>query len=452
MAYRLLDGIRILDLTMVFAGPVSTEILAELGAEIIKIESVQRADVFTRANVYPENEPGEENWNRGCIFHTLNAGKKGISLNLGSEEGREIFKRLVKISDAVIENYSPRVMDNWGLNYEELRKIKSDIIMVSISGLGHYGPLRDFYMYVPGMEGMSGLTHITGFPDEPPLLSGCAYGDWATGANAAAALVTALFFRMQTGEGQYVDLSGREAVACHIGDVLTEYTQSGRNPTRTGNSHPAAAPHGCYRCSGEDNWVNIAVENEDQWQRFREVIGNPDWAKEERFATLSERLKNREELDILVEKWTVNHGHIEIMQLMQEVGIPAGAAFNMKEINTDPHLAERGFFNIIDHGSGIGKRPVPSQMPAKFSEMESFVQERAPRFAQDDRYVFGTLLEMSMEEMNKLAEDKIIGGPPNFPRGRPTRVDLIEDQKAGWFDSDYLDEIRKMYGDDTGKT
>ena len=123
MAYKLLDGIRIIDLTMVFAGPVSTEIFVELGAEVIKIESIQRADVFTRANVYPENEPGEDNWNRGCIFHTLNAGKRGISLNLGSEEGREIFRKLIKISDAVIENYSPRVMDNWGLNYEELKKI-----------------------------------------------------------------------------------------------------------------------------------------------------------------------------------------------------------------------------------------------------------------------------------------------------------------------------------------
>ena len=450
MAYKLLDGIRILDLTMVFAGPVSTEIFAELGAEVIKIESIQRADVFTRANVYPENDPGEDNWNRGCIFHTLNAGKKGVSLNLGSEEGREIFKRLVKISDAVIENYSPRVMDNWGLNYEELKKIKPDIIMVSISGLGHYGPLRDFYMYVPGMEGMSGLTHITGFPEEPPLLSGCAYGDWVTGANAAAALVTALFYRMQTGEGQYVDLSGREAVACHIGDVITEYTHTGQIPERIGNSHPAAAPHGCYRCSGEDSWVNIAVENEDQWQKFCEVIGSPAWIKEAKFSTLEQRLQNREELDGHVEEWTVGHGHIEIMKMMQEAGIPAGAALNMKEINTDPHLVERGFFSLINHGDGIGKRPIPGQMPAKFSEAEHFIQERAPRFAQDDSYVFASLLGMSETEINRLREDKIIGGPPNFTRGRPTRVDLIEEQKAGWFDPDYLDELRKTHEKDIG--
>lgn len=451
MAYKVLDGIRILDLTMVFAGPVSTEILAEMGAEIIKIESVQRADVFTRANVYPENEPGEDHWNRGCIFHTLNAGKKGISLNLGSEEGRDIFKRLVGMSDVVVENYSPRVMDNWGLNYDELKKIKPDIIMMSISGLGHYGPLRDFYMYVPGMEGMSGLTYITGFPDEPPMLSGYSYGDWVTGANAAAAIMTALYYRMSTGEGQYIDLSGRESTACHIGDVLTEYTQSGINPERNGNCHPAAAPHGCYRCKGRDSWVNIAVETEEQWQDFRSVIGNPAWTAEERFSTLENRLRNRGELDGLVEEWTVQHEHIQIMEDMQKAGIPAGAVLNMKEINTNPHLVERGFYGIIDHGEGIGKRPVPSQMPAKFNGAEQFTMKRAPRFAESNEYVFGSLLGMTQAEMDKLAEDTIIGSIPNFPKGRPTRVDLITEQEAGWFDPDYLDELRKAHDEDIGK-
>ncbi len=451
MAYKLLDGIRILDLTMVFAGPVATKIIAELGAEVIKIESIQRADVFTRGNVYPENNPGEDPWNRGCLFHTLNAGKKGISLNLGSEEGREIFKRLVKISDAVVENYSPRVMENWDLGYKELKKIKPDIIMVSISGLGHYGPLRDFYMYVPGMEGMSGLTYITGFPGEPPLLSGCAYGDWVTGASAAAALLTALYYRIQTGRGQYIDISGREAVACHIGEILTGYTLNKENPSMMGNCHTYGAPHSCYCCKGEDNWVNIAVENDEQWQNFCKAIGNPAWTTEERFITPQSRWQNQNELDRLVEEWTIQYEHIEVMQLLQEAGVAVGAVLNMKEINTNPHLIDRGFFQVIDHGNGIGKRPIASQMPAKFSNVDNFVPKRAPRFGEDDKYVFGSLLKISDEEMHKLAEDKIIGGPPNFPRGRPTRVDLIEEQKAGWFDHHYLNELRKTHEKDLGQ-
>jgi crotonobetainyl-CoA:carnitine CoA-transferase CaiB-like acyl-CoA transferase len=452
MAYKLLDGIRVLDLTMVFAGPASTRILADMGAEVIKIESVQRADVFTRANVYPENTPGEEPWNRGCIFHTLNAGKRGISLNLGIEKGREIFKRLVGISDVVIENFSPRVMENWGLSYEELKKVKPDIIMVSMSGLGHYGPLRDFYMYVPGMEGMSGLTYCTGYPDGEPLLSGYAYGDWVTGANAAAALMVALYYRMITGKGQYVDVSGREAVACHVGEIIMEYTLNKRDRERDGNHHASSAPHGCYRCKGDDSWVNIAVENDEQWQRFCQAIGDPPWTRDKRFNDAKSRRQNQSELDRLVEEWTCRHDHIEVMQILQEAGVPSGAVLNMKEVNLNPQLIERGFFQVIDHGEGIGKRPIASQMPAKFSSLESFVHQRAPRFAQDNEYVLGSLLGISAEEMATLERENVLGRSPTFPRGRASRTDLIEQQGAGWFDPDYLSELRKVYGDDIGQT
>lgn len=452
MGYKLLEGVRVLDLTMVFAGPMGSRILTDLGAEVIKIESAPRSDVFTRANVYPENEPSEEPWNRGCFFHSVNAGKHGVSLNLGSEKGREIFKRLVKISDVVMENFSPRVMENWGLGYGELRKVKLDLIMVSMSGLGHYGPLRDFYTYVPSMEGMSGLTYITGHPNELPLLSGYAYGDWVLGATAAAALLVALYYRQRTGRGQYIDVAGREAVNCHIGEIIMDYTLNGREQTRVGNQHSSAAPHGCYRSKGNDNWVNIAIENDEQWRGFCQAIGNPAWTKEERFADALSRWRNREELDRLVEEWTSQYDHYEAMEILQKAGVPSGAVLNMKESNLDAHLIERGFFQVIDHGKGIGKRPIPKQMPAKFSDIESFVPQRAPRFGQDNEYVFCSLLRMSKEELGKLEEEKVIGGTPTFPPGRPTRIDLIEEQEAGWFDPDYLSELRKKYGEDIGLT
>lgn len=443
MAYRLLDGIRIIDLTMVFAGPVSTKIMAELGAEVIKVESTQRPDVFTRGNVYPENQPGDEPWNRGSNFHALNAGKQGVSLNLADERGRDIFRRLVRISDAVVENYSPRVMDSWGLGYDKLKEVKPDLIMVSISGLGHYGPLRDFYMYVPGMEGMSGLTHMTGAPDAPPLLSGHAYGDWAAGANAAAALLTALFYRQTTGRGQYVDLSGREAVACLLGDMIMEYTLNGHDPERAGNGDPIAVPHGCYRCKGEDRWVNIAVEDDAQWAAFCEATGHPDWAANPRFASSAQRHYNSIELDRMIEEWSSELDHVEAMRLLQAAGVPAGSVFDMREVNLDPHLASRGFFYGIDHGPTIGKRPIGSQIPAKFSGVESFVPKRAPRFAEDDHYVFCSLLGMSESEVELLARDKIIGGPPTFPRGRPTRIDFVQQQQSATVDPNYQQELAK---------
>ena len=451
MAHKLLNGLRILDLTMVFAGPVATKILAELGAEVIKIESRQRADVFTRANVYPENTPGEAPWDRGCIFHSLNAGKRGISLNLGTEKGRAIFKRLAKKSDAVIENFSPRVMENWGLNYEQIRKVNPRLIMVSISGLGHYGPLRDYYMYVPGMEGMSGITHNTGFPDEPPLLSGCAYGDWIAGANAAMALITALFHQTATGKGQYIDISGREAAICHIGDIVMDYALNKRDRMRIGNKHPRCAPQGCYRCKGDDEWIAIGIETDIQWKRFARAIERPELLKNGAFASMQNRLDNQSELDRLIEEWTSQRDKFEIMETLQKLRVPAGAVLNMKEVNLNPHLQKRGFFKLIDHGKGIGKRPIPSQIPAKLHGYRKGALKRAPRFGEDTNYILSSLLGMSRQDTQKLENEEVIGKVPVFPRGRPTRLDLLEKQQAGFIDPSYLRELSEHYGIGIGR-
>jgi crotonobetainyl-CoA:carnitine CoA-transferase CaiB-like acyl-CoA transferase len=445
MAFKVLNGIRIIDLTMVFAGPVATKIMAELGAEVIKIESWQRPDVFTRANVYPENKPGDDPWNRGCLFHSLNMGKRAISLNLATEKGREIFKQLVKISDVVIENFSPRVMTNWGLDYEQLKKVNPRIIMVSISGLGHYGPLKDYYMYVPGMEGMSGLTHATGYPDEPPLLSGYAYGDWVTGANAAMASITALFHQKATGEGQYVDISGREATICHVGDIVMDYILNKRDKGRIGNRNLRYAPHGCYRCKGGDDWVAIAVETDSQWRRFVRAIDRPEALKKRIFASRRGRLDNQAELNSLIEEWTIQRDKAATMETLQKLRIPAGVVFNMKEVNLNPHLKKRGFFQLVDHGKGIGKRPLPSQMPVKFHGFNKFDLRRAPRFGEHTDYVLGSLLGMSEQALERLEEEKVIAKTPAFPHGRPTRLDLLEKQQAGFLDPDYLEALTKHY-------
>jgi crotonobetainyl-CoA:carnitine CoA-transferase CaiB-like acyl-CoA transferase len=451
MAYKILNGIRIIDLTMVYAGPVATKIMAELGAEVIKIESSQRSDVFTRANVYPENKPDGEHWNRGSFFHSLNAGKRAISLNLGTDKGRGIFRQLVKISDVVIENFSPRVMQNWGLDYEELKIINPRIVMVSISGLGNTGPLKNYSMYVPGMEGMSGLTYVTGYPDQPPLLSGNAYGDWVTGTNAAMALITALYHQKATGQGQYVDISGREATICHIGDVVMDYTLNKHDRTRTGNMHPQFAPHGCYRCKGEDEWVAIGVENAEQWNRFKKTVGNPD-LQNMKYSSTRARRENQTELDRLIEEWTIQKDKFEIMQILQKARVPAGALLNMKEINLNPQLKNRGFFKLIDHGKTIGQRPIPRQLPAKFRGLKEFPLKRAPYFNEDTEYILGSLLKLSGEDIQLLEKDNIIGSLPTFPSGRPTRVDLIEKQQAGCVDPEYLPHLQKHFGVEIGQS
>lgn len=454
MGYRLLEGIRVVDLTRVVGGPLGTKIMADLGAEVIKIESASSPDP-TRWSMYPENISGEERWNRGFSFLSLNVGKRGITLDLGSEKGREIFKRLVKISDVVVENFSHRVMAHWGLSYEDLINVKPDLIMVSMSGLGHSGPLRDFYMYAPGMEAMSGLTYTTGYPDEPPLMSGFSYGDWVLGSTGVATLLSALYYRQRTGKGQYIDLAGREAMNCQIGEIMMDCTLNERNRMRTGNDHSSAAPHGCYRCKGTDNWVNIAVENDDQWKKFCQAIGNPSWTKEESFIDTLSRWKNRQKLDTLVEGWTSQYDHYEVMEILQKAGVPSGAVLTMKEVHLDPCIVERGFFQVIEHGEGIGKRPIAKQMPAKFKGIESFVPDRAPRFGQDNEYVFSTLLKMSEEEISKLTEEGIISVTPKVPQQERKGTDflnMVEKQGGGWVDRDYLNELRKKYGEDIGIT
>ncbi|WAC08371.1 MAG: CoA transferase [Thermodesulfobacteriota bacterium] len=453
MAYKLLEGIRILDLTLVYAGPMGTRLLADMGAEIIKIEAPQRPDMFTRMMSYPENNPTQEKvWDQGGYFHILNAGKKGVSLDLANEKGREIFKKLVAVSDAVMENFSPRVMEGWGLGYEELKKIKPDIIMVSMSGLGHYGPMRDTIMYMTGMENMSGLTYITGLPERPPLFSNYAYGDWMLGATGAFALLLALYNKKKTGKGQYIDVAGREAISCHIGEVIMDYTLNGRVKERNGNKDASMAPHGCYKCKGVDEWVNIAIQNEDEWNRFCEIMGNPSWTK--KFSTVEERLKNQDELDRLIDEWTSQYDHHEVMERLQKASIPAGSVLSLKEVYLNPQFIARGIFEMIDHGENIGKRPVIKQMPARFSGMKSFTPKRAPRFAEDNEHVFCSLLGMSKEEVKTLEEQKVLGRTPKFPPGRPLRKDLIESQAgkgAGYFDPDYLAELRKVFGEDVGK-
>jgi crotonobetainyl-CoA:carnitine CoA-transferase CaiB-like acyl-CoA transferase len=217
-----------------------------------------------------------------------------------------------------------------------------------------------------------------------------------------------------------------------------------------GNDQPYAAPHGCYRCSGEDNWVNIAVEGEEQWISFSRVIGQPDWCKQEKFSNSSSRWLNRPELDTLVEGWTIKYDKFEITESLQRAHVPAGAVLSMKEVNLNSHLIERGFFDIIDHGPGIGKRPIPRQIPAKFSNVNSFVPERAPSFGQDNNHIFGELLGISQEELATLENEKVIGGAPSFPPGRPTRLNLIQQQNAGALDADYTNQLREKYQTDIG--
>jgi len=450
MAKRLLEGVRVVDLTRAYAGPIGTRVWADMGAEVIKVEAIQRIDMPTRGISYAENDPGGEAWNRAGYFHRLNVNKKGITLDLNHPKGKEIFKRLVKISDVVAENYSPRAMRNFGLDYEELKKEKPDIIMVSMSGYGQTGPEGNYTAYAGNMEAVA-ITAITGSPSGPPSGSGTGYGDWCLGNAGASAALVALYHRNRTGKGQYIDVAGREAVLCNVGEAVLDYSMNKRVAGRMVNRHPWLAPQGVYRCRGHDMWIAITVENDEQWKSLCRVMGDPPWTKDEKFSNVLGRLENHDELDRRITEWSEEQDHYELMHTLQQAGVPAGAALNPKEVLFDPHLRARDFFAIVDQPL-VGKRPQPRQMAAKFSKASGGSLGPAPRLGEHNEYVLGKLLGMSREEITQLEEEKIIGKTPAYRASRDKGIplEIMGEQGVCVVDPDYLEEMSQAFGEHIG--
>jgi benzylsuccinate CoA-transferase BbsF subunit len=386
-----LQDIRILDFSWVLAGPYVTRLLADFGAEVLKVQPL-----------LPEEEG---TFSRG-YYNTWNRNKLGITLNLNKPEGVALAERLVGISDAVVENFTPRVMANWGLDYDSLKKIKPDIIMLSLSTMGNTGPRRDYVGFGPTIQAFSGITYLTSFPGRPPLGLGTAYADYVAGLVACLALFGAVEYRRRTGEGQYIDVSQVEAMASLLGDAILHYTINGKEVEAVGNSSTEAAPHGVYRCKGDDRWCAIAVFIDEEWQGFKGALGNPPWAEDKRFATLTNRLKNSEKLDKLVEGWTEKHTAEETMALLQKNGIAAGVVQSASDLAQDPQLKERHFFVELDHPE-MGKT-ISDATPVRLSDTPARYNRAAPLLGQDNDYVYGELLGLSEGEMAELKKQGVI--------------------------------------------
>ncbi len=404
-----LEGIRIADATNSWAGPYATGLMASFGAEVIKIETIQRLEPWRTTGTRME-EPLR--WEKSPSWNAVNAGKLGITLDLTRPEGAEVFKKLVKISDIVAENFTPRVMANFGLDYSVLKQVNPGIIMVSLPAHGATGPWRDYPGYAMSIEEMAGICQLTGYPDGPPMSTNWGFSDPVGGVNGMVAIMFALLHRQTTGEGQYIDLSQIETETCLIGEAIIDYTMNGRVQTRLGNHHPFMAPHGFYRSKGNDLWVGIAISSDEEWKRFVEAIGNPPWTKEEKFADSLSRWKNQTELDKLIEEWTVLHSPYETMDILQKAGVAAGAVITSAELLTDPHLKARGIYHEVDR-SVIGKHPYPiASAPQRLSKSPVTIRRPAPLLGEHNDYVLGELLGISKEEIKSLAEKQIIGNAP----------------------------------------
>jgi len=385
----ILHNIRILDFTWVLAGPYATRLLADFGAEVIKVQPLlptEADDAFSRG-----------------YYDTWNRNKLGITLNLNKPEGVALARRLAGKCDAVVENFAPRVMANWGLDYDNLKKVKSDIIMLSMSVMGQTGPQRDYVGYGPTVQALSGMTYLTSFPGKPPLGPGFSYADHIAGLYASIALLGALEHRRRTGEGQSIDISEVEAMTSLLGGAVLDYTANEKEPEPTGNRSPLAAPHNVYPCRGENRWCAIAVFTDEEWRGLKRALGNLSWAEDTRFATLSGRRENREELDGLIATWTQERTAEEVMSRLQENGVAAGAVQDAADLARDPRLKERGFF--VDKPE-VGK--FVDATPIRLSRSAAEYKRAAPSQGQDNNYVYGKLLGMSEEEIADLKENGVI--------------------------------------------
>ncbi len=385
-----LGDIRIVDFTWVLAGPYAARILADSGAEVIKIQS--------RVTM------GAESPNNEGYFITWNRNKRGITLNLSKPEGRDIARRLIQVSDAVVENFTPRVMRNWGLDYSTLSRTRPGLIMLSMSGMGQTGVQQNYSAFGPTIQALSGITQLTTFPHHPPLGIGYSYADHIAGLAGALSLLAALEYRHRTGRGQHIDLSELEAMSGLMGIELLNLAVNHKIATPVGN-HPLyhqAAPYGIYRCKGEDKWCAIAIFTEEEWEVLCHVMGNPRWTAEARFADLRSRVNNRDKLDELVEEWTTQHEALEVMERLQKYGIAAGVVQDASDLAHDPQLGARDFFTQMGHPAR-GSVTVDGS-PMKFSRTPIRFHHSAPLLGQDNNYVYGKLLGMSQEEIKRYTE------------------------------------------------
>lgn len=412
---RPLEGVRVIDLTKIVAGPNATRMLATMGAEVIRVEWHDQRALDLLRGVQPKVPGGKaDSLNRSGLFNNINPGKYGITLNMSLPQGRDLFKRLIAKAAVLCENYSPGQMDRWELGYDTLRKINPGLIYLQISGMGKSGTYNDYLSVGPTAQALSGLTHMSGLPDPmPPAGWGYSYLDHSTGYYGALHVMLALLQRRRTGRGCYIDLSQTEVGVMLSGTATLEARLTGQPTERYGNRMPAAdwAPHGAYPCRGPDEWITIAVQTDEQWQAFIAEIGSPDWARAARLQTAAGRKAHEDDLDRLMAEFTKGEDRYELMHRLQQQGIPAGVVQTADDRYTrDPQLKQRGAFVPLPH-SEIGIWPIEG-FPAKFQAMPVEVGglpgRAAPCMGEDNDAVYRDVLGLTPETIAQLREDWII--------------------------------------------
>ncbi|MCY3568832.1 MAG: CoA transferase [Chloroflexi bacterium] len=401
------DGVRIADFAWVGVGPNATMQMAFHGAEVIRVESSHRPDTFRNGGPRP---PGVNDLDASAYFAKFNRGKRSVAINLAHPRGAEVAKRLVASADVVTESFAPGFMHRIGLSYEEVRKIKPDVIMCSMSMEGQTGPHAKFRGFGLTLQATAGITGVTGWPDRSPVGTGVAYTDWVATHLGIIGILSALDHRRRTGEGQYIDLSQFEASTLVLDAGVIDAANTGRVARPLGNRDLRHAPHGVYPCAddhtGGDRWVAIAVTNDDQWRRLALLLDRQDWLESDELCDAAGRLAAQDALDAGISRWTRTQTVGEVEQILQAVGIPAHRASNVRDAHEDPQLAHRNHWWTSDHPV-IGEMSYES--PAwRLSDTPPPMPRRSPLLGEDSEYVYRKLCGYSEEEFQQLIVEGVV--------------------------------------------
>ena len=401
------EGIRVADFGWILATPLATQWLTTLGAEVIRIESQARLDVVRVRSGIDDVVPGPEpTWNRVGTFNSLNYGKYGCCLDLRKPEARELAYQIIQKSDVVVEAFTMPVAERFGLTFPKLKVVKPDIILFSISSLGKTGPLKDVAGMGPANQAFASLPSMTGYEGGSPAGMGGTWPDYTVGITAAFLIMSALFHRLRTGQGLHIDLSMAETVMTMIPGQLLDYAMNGRVAKPQGNRDDMEAPNNTYRCQGEDKWVAISVQDDNQWSAFCQAAGHPEWLEDTRFSDAYGRHNHLEELDGLITQWTLSQTAVQVMERLQAAGVPAGPSQNNEELVNDPQLQSRGQFIETDHPE-VGRR-LTMAMQGIFGAIPERRYEPAPLLGQHNDKVFHDLLGLSHDEIKRLIDEQVI--------------------------------------------
>ena len=394
---QVFEGIKVAELIWAETGPLITKYLADHGATVIHIESTTRVDTARMSPPYKDNIVGPD---RGGFYVDRNSNKYSATLNLNHPKGIEIAKKFVAWVDIFVEAFTAGTTKKWGLAYEDLKKIKPDIIMLSTCIFGQTGPRASLPGLGSQLTGLAGFVHLTGWPDREAAQPFGPHTDYLVPSLGGAALIAAIDYRRRTGRGQYLDLSQYEAALQYLSPPLLAYSANHEVTIRDGNRCQYAAPHGVYPCKGDDRWCAIAVASDEEWESFCQAIGNPAWTNDPKFSTLLGRKENEDKLEALIANWTSNFEAEEVMGRMQSAGVPAGVVQNCKDIQEDIQLWHRDYFTKLDHPV-IGKHTV-GRSPFILSQSPAKINKHAPCLGQDNEYVYTQILGIPDDQFIEL--------------------------------------------------